>query len=715
MAFIYNPGAFDRGFNTVGGYYDNERRNEALAYERLRQAEADAQRRMEFDQRQSDRQRNIANADSLSGLLDEADASSGAASFLQNYRTSPAQPTAQYAPPANPATDNVTTAPTAVTSNVAGLSMGAQGKAPANVKAFIAEYGTMAEAAAKRLGVSPDVVLAQWGLETGWGKKVIPGTNNIGNIKDPTGKGVYATDNATGSRDAYKVYATPDEGAAAYSDFVLGNRGRYKAAVGTGDNANAFFSGLKAGVYAEDEQYVKKGVAATETVRRAMGIAPAGARSQALSRKAVPPTMPADLQALPQQGLSSTQVPMVEAGADTPAGLTSATVPGAPREATQAEKPAVDPRLAQLKLLAYNAMRNGDTATATKIAETYHNLRLDNEMGQVASHVMKAGPDELNAVFQRLGGDLNSGLRGVLLEQKFDPATGMSALVIGDKRVPLSRTDAATLLSGIYAIQKGHVSSGYNRIAAVDKDLAELATGQNKLTEAVNKSGNDAQYKAQNIAALQGKNDTAAQKQQLGLQFANRVDGVLEGFQAALQAGPDGAKAARVYADEYDQLRATAGQYGLRTPPPLSALASAQRGQKESKPVKIEEYGVPYLIDGKEHISNGRGGYTIKGGIAPDQFSTTLEKAGVPEFAWGDFVLSDDGSMVAYRGETHAISDLPKLAQAALERAALERAISESQKARANPPAERRGLLTKAEPEPGVPWPSPNRTGLKPN
>ena len=59
----------------------------------------------------------------------------------------------------------------------------------AKIDAFRDTYQAAATTAGTALGVSPDVLLSQWGLETGWGKSIIPGTNNLGNIKDFSGAG----------------------------------------------------------------------------------------------------------------------------------------------------------------------------------------------------------------------------------------------------------------------------------------------------------------------------------------------------------------------------------------------------------------------------------------------------------------------------------------------------------------------------------------------
>lgn len=127
-------------------------------------------------------------------------------------------------------------------------------KAQATPDDFSALYGAAAEKAAKALGVDPKVVLGQWGLETGWGKSVIPGTNNLGNIKDFAGGGVAATDNMTGSRDKYRAYESPDQ---FVDDYVSLIQRKYPNAVNA-KTPEDFAKALKSGGYAEDPGYVSK-------------------------------------------------------------------------------------------------------------------------------------------------------------------------------------------------------------------------------------------------------------------------------------------------------------------------------------------------------------------------------------------------------------------------------------------------------------------------
>jgi flagellum-specific peptidoglycan hydrolase FlgJ len=124
---------------------------------------------------------------------------------------------------------------------------------------FKAKYGAAAEKAGKALGIDPDLILGQWGEETRWGKSIIPGTNNLGNIKSKTG--VAAKDNQTGSTDSYAKFESPDAFADHYVDLV---KTKYPNAVDAGNDVKKFTTGLKG--YAEDNQYATKVAASAATV-----------------------------------------------------------------------------------------------------------------------------------------------------------------------------------------------------------------------------------------------------------------------------------------------------------------------------------------------------------------------------------------------------------------------------------------------------------------
>jgi Mannosyl-glycoprotein endo-beta-N-acetylglucosaminidase len=132
---------------------------------------------------------------------------------------------------------------------------------PDEIRAFAAQYGPLAAAQAQRLGTDPVNVLAQWGLETGYGKSIIPGTNNLGNIK---GAGVAAVDNQLGTTDSYRAYANPAAGAAGYGDLLTR---RYPQVQGT-STPQQFAQAVQAGGYAEDPRYVDKLTGTANTLQR---------------------------------------------------------------------------------------------------------------------------------------------------------------------------------------------------------------------------------------------------------------------------------------------------------------------------------------------------------------------------------------------------------------------------------------------------------------
>lgn len=111
---------------------------------------------------------------------------------------------------------------------------------------FIEEYAPVAEDVAKKIGVSPDILLSQWGLETNWGRSVI-GHHNLGNIKDFSGK----------DGDKYLNFEDPEAFGDYYAYLIKRN---FPGAVNAGSDISKFSEGLKSGkkgAYAEDKNYAK--------------------------------------------------------------------------------------------------------------------------------------------------------------------------------------------------------------------------------------------------------------------------------------------------------------------------------------------------------------------------------------------------------------------------------------------------------------------------
>ena len=111
------------------------------------------------------------------------------------------------------------------------------------------------------------------GLESGWGKSEIRGSNNLFGIK-ATGGWTGPTVNATTTEyidgkavkkiEKFRAYASYAEGFRDWAQLVAKNP-RYAAALTPGNDAAAFARGLAKGGYATDPDYAVK---LTRTIHR---------------------------------------------------------------------------------------------------------------------------------------------------------------------------------------------------------------------------------------------------------------------------------------------------------------------------------------------------------------------------------------------------------------------------------------------------------------
>ena len=114
-----------------------------------------------------------------------------------------------------------------------------------NIEQFIATYGPVAQQVSKEINVDPNVLLSQWGLESRWGQtEMAKKYNNLGGIKDFSGKGLEAKDNKTGSIDKYVKFEDPEVFGMYYADQIKRN---FPLAVNTGPDVGAFTRGLASG------------------------------------------------------------------------------------------------------------------------------------------------------------------------------------------------------------------------------------------------------------------------------------------------------------------------------------------------------------------------------------------------------------------------------------------------------------------------------------
>ncbi len=144
-------------------------------------------------------------------------------------------------------------------------------------QAFVAQLMPLARRAAERLGVAPEVLVAQAALETGWGRHVIRdaqgrSSHNLFNIKAGSGWDgptvskrtlEYVDGVARMERAAFRAY--PDFAASFqdYAEFIAG-RPRYRAALERAGDAAGYMRALAQAGYATDPRYADKVLAILE-------------------------------------------------------------------------------------------------------------------------------------------------------------------------------------------------------------------------------------------------------------------------------------------------------------------------------------------------------------------------------------------------------------------------------------------------------------------
>ncbi|WP_250625276.1 flagellar assembly peptidoglycan hydrolase FlgJ [Pinirhizobacter soli] len=169
-------------------------------------------------------------------------------------------------------------------------SVGAVGTAvkkwvPQDIQQFVKDLAPHAIEAAKKLGVSVRVVLAQAALETQYGKHMPKAGNgdssfNLfgikagsswdgGKVNVPTVE--YQGGVAVRTRAAFRAYDSPSGSFSDYADLIA-NSPRYAQAVGKGDDAYGYAKALVAGGYATDPSYASKvaAIANSDGMRQAL-------------------------------------------------------------------------------------------------------------------------------------------------------------------------------------------------------------------------------------------------------------------------------------------------------------------------------------------------------------------------------------------------------------------------------------------------------------
>jgi peptidoglycan hydrolase FlgJ len=133
---------------------------------------------------------------------------------------------------------------------------------------FVARRYPDAKRAADVLGVDPRLLLAQAALETGWGRSAAgdAAANNFFGIKaGASWQGPRAVrftvehedGTAVSKREPFRAYATPAESFADYVE-LMSRSPRYRAALESASDAEAFARAVSSAGYATDPEYAEK-------------------------------------------------------------------------------------------------------------------------------------------------------------------------------------------------------------------------------------------------------------------------------------------------------------------------------------------------------------------------------------------------------------------------------------------------------------------------
>ena len=135
---------------------------------------------------------------------------------------------------------------------------------------FVQQLWPMAKKAADRMGVTPEVILAQAALETGWGQHVIKNnsgsSHNLFNIKaDRSWQGELMTKGTLEYREGIAVkeqgqFRSYQSYQDSFDDYVhfLQTQPRYQDALKHTGNSGDFIEGLQQAGYATDPKYADK-------------------------------------------------------------------------------------------------------------------------------------------------------------------------------------------------------------------------------------------------------------------------------------------------------------------------------------------------------------------------------------------------------------------------------------------------------------------------
>jgi flagellar rod assembly protein/muramidase FlgJ len=150
---------------------------------------------------------------------------------------------------------------------------------------FVKKMYPAAKAVGTPVGIAPEIILAQAGLESGWGKSlpvnedgtssfnffgIKAGPHWTGKRSARTGTHEFTGGSMHGEKATFRSYDSPEEGFKGYISFLQNNQ-RYSNAFQHGNDAQAYFTALKQDGYATDPNYVSKTVGTYNKVVKIVG------------------------------------------------------------------------------------------------------------------------------------------------------------------------------------------------------------------------------------------------------------------------------------------------------------------------------------------------------------------------------------------------------------------------------------------------------------
>lgn len=299
--------------------------------------------------------------------------------------------------------------------------MSGKKKNPSDPKKFIAEIYPAARQVSQETGMSWELILAQAAGETGWGAKVLSGTNNIFNIKSLGGwKGpsksfnVWEVENGkkVWKMQPFRVYGSYHESLTDRVAFLQENK-RYKKAGlfddGTKGDLRKEAAALQKAGYATDPLYADKlatlfnGPTMKAALKYAQEQSPASSSPAGAGQAAASPSPTADTpKATPKASIATTNVAPHPA-----APHLSAPAPSSLKQGTHNE--AVRNLQQSLAKQGYNVKIDGyfgpGTKTAVEAYQRAHGLQVDGIVGPTTLQQLNAHGSKGSATLRRTDGE----------------------------------------------------------------------------------------------------------------------------------------------------------------------------------------------------------------------------------------------------------------------------------------------------------------------